>query len=963
MEDKLSTGSAMVSRLPKFGGRSTSGGAGSLTNGSSSQDAKTAPAGACPNGAIRTSPFSLKWRRDEGTAPSSLSTLSSPGDGGKEKTRQLPPLAKEGKSASPGTPIMRRSGPLVVAAASSPKAAPKQPLKVAPKDGIKLGQSSLNGAPKADHSDAESRLARPKLSSGSPRSGSQDRLSQSSESLKTLELDKMVRSNSFTHFKQIPSPNSQPMIRSFSFNRAVELAKPLANTQLRPPRSSFLKPPQLSNGRLRLGLGALRVGQGGSGSSGGGTGGVQYSRTTAAASSLPTQAAAASSLPAPAAPSTPRALKKPLLSTCGLNKLLGNSRASLGFKQAKPAQAKQQKTILPAWVKGGVKPSSIPPCGDAEPGGKDEEADGRNGADRRITDGGEKDKSGVLGPSSDQAVADGQEDMSLSSASSFDQGNTSEDFLDDLDSVGDVFSDGDPHDSKKINSVLNETNDWEPSGHDEESPMQDSQGALVKSPETGDVCLASSLELSPSNSSGGTYMWDEEGLEPLSGPGTYLCDPYDDSELNSMDILNDLHSPGVEEVDDDDLMLDVDLPEDGLHDFDRMSNGVSGPRRQGQRRRHHRWNGPDHFPNDGRAPFFHHYDSLKSSRMSLPAAPSEARRQGHAPAPVPDELSLEHMSQDCTLVKNQLLRLKNLLQLEDPDSPADVSGEIGGNTNTVSQFEELLKEVHMLREELRSRDKTIVQLTLQCQQLQQHQREQVLARERQVRCRCQQQRAPSLLRQPADKLPQRPCDKATQTHWRPPSHALQIPFNLTERFRPGKPVKTLPTEDHSDPTRDAGAYFDAPLDGPASDASAPADPPQLSHRRGIQCPSSGLRRERRAPAAASRDPVAAASVHGEGTSHPAVRPLRQSSSLKPLASRSRQLPPPSRGLPCFHVGPRQQLPGPCRASPLLPCGISEPPGDLHGDANPQNANRGSLQETAKMIGPSGRLCLPKPKVP
>lgn len=47
-----------------------------------------------------------------------------------------------------------------------------------------------------------------------------------------------------------------------------------------------------------------------------------------------------------------------------------------------------------------------------------------------------------------------------------------------------------------------------------------------------------------------------------------------------------------------------------------------------------------------------------------------------------------------------------------------------------------------------------------------------LARERQLRCRCQQQRAPSLLRQPADKLPQRPCDKATQTYWRPPSHAV-----------------------------------------------------------------------------------------------------------------------------------------------------------------------------------------------
>lgn len=64
--------------------------------------------------------------------------------------------------------------------------------------------------------------------------------------------------------------------------------------------------------------------------------------------------------------------------------------------------------------------------------------------------------------------------------------------------------------------------------------MQDSQGPLVLSPEQSDGCQASSLELSPSNSSGGTYMWDEEGLEPLRGHATHACDSYDDSDLNSM---------------------------------------------------------------------------------------------------------------------------------------------------------------------------------------------------------------------------------------------------------------------------------------------------------------------------------------------------------------------------------------------------------------------------------------------
>lgn len=111
-------------------------------------------------------------------------------------------------------------------------------------------------------------------------------------------------------------------------------------------------------------------------------------------------------------------------------------------------------------------------------------------------------------------------------------------------------------------------------------------------------------------------------------------------------------------------------------------------------------------------------------------------------------------------------------QLEDTDSPADVPEEIEDNTTASQvkqtlpyvysgdwldmlyilyffphftteafsynlqytvcvcvcfQLEELIKEVQVLREELRSRDKTIAQLTLQCQHLQQqHQREQMV---------------------------------------------------------------------------------------------------------------------------------------------------------------------------------------------------------------------------------------------
>jgi len=48
----------------------------------------------------------------------------------------------------------------------------------------------------------------------------------------------------------------------------------------------------------------------------------------------------------------------------------------------------------------------------------------------------------------------------------------------------------------------------------------------------GDFPHGSSLDLSPSDSSGGTYMWDEEGMEALGG-SEHPCGSFV-SDLNSM---------------------------------------------------------------------------------------------------------------------------------------------------------------------------------------------------------------------------------------------------------------------------------------------------------------------------------------------------------------------------------------------------------------------------------------------
>ncbi|XP_063347103.1 serine-rich coiled-coil domain-containing protein 2 isoform X3 [Pelmatolapia mariae] len=794
MEEKASIRSAMVSRLPKFGGRSSTSGTSALSNGSAhpatpTQDGKVTPSVTRPNGVIQASPVSLKLKRDEGVNPSSPSIPTAPEDESEDKAQtQLPSVIKEVKNGSPATPKMRRSGSLMVAV-SSPKAIQKQSSKMTPKVGTKLGQSPMNGSSKTGSNSAsiptqtglESRLVRPRLGSSSTRSNSQDSLSQSSESLKIVALDNMVRSNSFTHFKQIPSPTSEPMIRSFSFNRAVELAKPLANTQLRPPRSSFIKPPQLSNGRVGLGLHGSLGGSGGLG----GVGGLQYNKNSSVASSLPGPLITTT-------PTTPRTLRKPLLPSSVLTKSMASSGGSLCYKLPRTGQAKQQKSLLPGNIKEDISSSTASDCVgllENESTYKADKVDSQSESDRSSGNAeGKGGGSGGLGHSeAGQTAAETLEDMSLSSASSLERGDISEEFLDDFDSVGDVFSDGDMPDNRKaasdaqLDSLLNETSDWESvdlTGHKEESPMQESQGSLMLSPEQTDAPQISSVELSPSNSSGGTYMWDEEGLEPLGGPAAHRLDSYDDSELNSIDILNNLDPLATGELDDDDLMLDVDLPEDGLHETDRMSH-IERPERanrQGQRRKHHRWSGSDHFHNDTRAHVFQHYDGFRASKNS---ARKEGREHGYMP--MLDGLALEHMTQDCSFLKNQLLKLKTLLELEDTDTPADVPVESEDSTSA-TQLEVLVKEVQVLREELRSRDKIIAQLTLQCQELQQqHQQEQISATGQQVKCQCHHQRAPSSLRQSdrqVDKRMQHHYDKATQTYWRPPNHAGVLPTPL-----------------------------------------------------------------------------------------------------------------------------------------------------------------------------------------
>ncbi|XP_019903165.1 serine-rich coiled-coil domain-containing protein 2 isoform X2 [Esox lucius] len=730
MEEKAPIKPAMVSRLPKFGVRPTTGVTSPLSNGvtqpaTPTQECKTIPP-TRPNGVVRASSFSLKWKKDAGstlTTPAGPDASACPDERGDKPQTPHSPGGRELKRPLMSTPKVARRSASSVSSASSPKPIPRQATMTSPKAEPRQAQRTpLGGVPKPCQNGAVggSGLVRPRASSSSPCSNSRDSLSQSTDSLKSLTLDNMVRSQSFTHFMQIPSPTSLPMARSFSFNRAVELAKPLANTQLQPPRTNLIKPPQLCNGRLGMSI-SLGTGI----ETGLGLGGFQYPRSSSSTCSPFT---------------TPSALKKHPQP----NRILSKSSA-LGHRLTRTGQAKQQKPLFPGKVKA-----------EAMAGMRD-----RNMSDSPpipLTPDPVSDRT-----SEDQVrgTGDGLEDMSLSSASTLSRADTSEEFLDDFDNPGDGDRDVDVSDSKieggvatqaRLQSFLNETVDWAGMGLSEQKKVMGVGTSFgILNPERGDFLQA--LELSPSNSSGGTYMWDEEILEPL-GPTKHPCESYNESDhLNRMEILN------LDNLEDDDLMLDVDLLDDSalLNESNSMAHSERPERGGGQghwRRRQHRWNGPNPFHNDNRGPVFQQYNGCAGPGAFRvgPRLPPVGRHDGNTGAL--DELTLKHMAQDCSSVKNKLLKLKSLLQMEE-GGPEIVDDNEEENCMTL-QLEELMKEVQRLREELRSKERTISQLTQQQLQLQQ----QVPAQAVQPgRCHCHQ-RAPSFrgdVRTHHDKATQTPC--------------------------------------------------------------------------------------------------------------------------------------------------------------------------------------------------------------
>ncbi|KAL4640140.1 serine-rich coiled-coil domain-containing protein 2-like, partial [Arapaima gigas] len=939
MEDNAVRKPAMVSRLPKFGVRPVSC-TSPLQNGSEQpvprREWKSQPPGRA-NGMVRMSyPSALKVKTSSGNAVGSLSSrlgLESEGKGTKVEASRDPVVTREIRKPSTSFSHLRRSAP----PNTLPSPCVTQQMPSAPSRGASTlsfhdnkpkGPNGLSGGPTGLY---RSGLRRPAIDPSSPQVNLRPSLSHSSDSLKGPGLDNMVRSQSFPHFRQLASPVSLPSPGTRARSRSL-LTKPTPVLNAKGPAAQ----PSIT--------------------------GSAYT-----------------------APSC--GTKKSLLPNSTLGKPL-----TLSYRLMRPSLAKQQRSPPAGEVSGDTEAGhrnrdsvETPPISpdppsetDLAPGNKDLVEDPPGHGSRGLTE--------------------GLEDMSLSSSSSLEHNDTSEDYLDDFDNLGDggelllLLPSSRPglHQSEhsnedntsdnqrdtpiqtSIHSLLSDDVDWAgmglSGGSRDDFGVSGQPDDQCRSP-VGDFPHGSSLDLSPSDSSGGTYMWDEEGLEPL-GVTTHPCGSYD-SDINSMDILNNLDNLESCDLEEDDLMLDVDLPDDTSLRSDTDGTSRSelsdrGGRQAPWRNRPHRWTTQDHA-------------CIDNSRGDGYEVPCINGSQGFGIAM--EELMLRDMAQDFSSVTSQLLALKKLLQMEnegvteeDPE-PEDPNPEMKEDPKTASQVEALMREAQELREELRKKEKTIILLT-----------QQMSTSAHGAHCPCEQK---------AVENKQSSRDQATQTPWR--GHVPQIlqpPIACPSmHLASGRLTKTTSAEDSSDIPR-AASVDGLPRSSSSSSTSADASPAiglvpesrNLKTHLGVEqagTPASTpeVTEATRPPGPVAIIPSPPCGPHADVrhlhfcTERASVRTLLPgcpaSTTRTPQRNRTmvdiarphtraivqpttKQLLPPSRGLPCFSSGPPASSASSLNPSTLRP---ARPRGHREGSGG----SEGGLAKT-RGVAPLTQSRLPKPKI-
>ncbi|XP_074780543.1 serine-rich coiled-coil domain-containing protein 2 isoform X3 [Athene noctua] len=576
-------------------------------------------------------------------------------------------------------------------------------------------------------------LQRPRANSSATRTSSGESLAQSTDNSKAFSCEKMVRSQSFSHSIQNSFLPTASLTRSHSFNKAVDLTRPYHSQNLAArtsQRSTLLsrnaRQLDVPNGNEPMKYGFTRP----------------YAGMSAPCSKKPPLSNGSGS-----APSFGYRLSRPSLLKPARQRFAGNIIVD-GSKSTTSDTCVVENSEISTNINRAIEKNSII-----------ESNAQRTESDESLHESVGKHGSKVM------CMSDDGDEISISSLSSSEKNDLSEDFSDDFIDIEDPnrtiqiqqkesclqelehgsITSIEPFSSLKGSegSCCN-TDDWldiNVSAVDDNSESTKHTAENVISPEMN-YRAGSSFELSPSDSSDGTYMWDEEGLEPIGS--VHPCGSYESSEMNSIDILNNLDSCDLE---DDDLMLDVDLPEDSPRDKEECENMSRYDRQDRNARQHQegfwkrapqqRWNTQDHYHLGHTDHYIHGKNDLNRGSNYLESPIGHFESYGapnfyQAPRQLVglpentvmlDEMTLRHMVQDCTAVKTQLLKLKRLLHQNDEnvslqDIPLSVpSSPEPQEPESTFKMDDLLNEIQQLKDELKKKDETINQLEHQLPQV------------------------------------------------------------------------------------------------------------------------------------------------------------------------------------------------------------------------------------------------------
>ncbi|XP_074965911.1 serine-rich coiled-coil domain-containing protein 2 isoform X2 [Phalacrocorax aristotelis] len=816
MEEKNQTRTSVVSRLPKYGTKTLGSVLQPMPNGTAVSLAGNNGGKnfGKHNGAVRMSSFSFNWKKSNkyqlhdqnGKDTNSERNFNEKVIDSAKYSQSQGALGNDvlrvglNSTASVASKPAKQTSMFVSSTEElNPKSLPGLSSSAKFAKGTLSGRTSYSGlsAPKSHLNGFYGNrsvvgLQRPRANSSSTRTSSGESLAQSTDNSKAFSCEKMVRSQSFSHSIQNSFLPTASLTRSHSFNKAVDLTRPYHSQNLAArtsQRSTLLsrnaRQLDVPNGNEPAKYGFTRP----------------YSGMSAPCSKKPPLSNGSGS-----APSFGYRLSRPSLLKPTRQRFAGN--IVDGSRSTTPDTCIVENSEISTNINRAIEKNSITES-NAQRTESDEglhESVGKNGS--KIT-----------------CMSDDGDEISISSLSSSEKNDFSEDFSDDFIDIED------PNRTipvKQKESCLPELEHRSLTSIKLFTSLKESGGSCCNADDWLDINVSvddnsestkhtaenvispemeragSSFELSPSDSSDGTYMWDEEGLEPIGS--VHPCGSYESSEMNSIDILNNLDSCDLE---DDDLMLDVDLPEDPPHDkeecenmshYDRQDRNTRQPQEGFWKRApQQRWNTQDHYHLGHTDRYIHGKNELNrgSNYLESPIGHFESygapnfyqapRQLGGLPenTVMLDEMTLRHMVQDCTAVKTQLLKLKRILHQNDEnvslqDIPLSVpSSPEPREPESTYKMDDLLNEIRQLKDELKKKDETINQLENQLT----------------TRCNCQ-------------KDSQKPAgaagvyaDKFTQTSWRrsspqvlQPSSSLPSSTDLAQ----GKLIKMPHIEAHSE---------------------------------------------------------------------------------------------------------------------------------------------------------------------